>query len=417
MWALGNTCVVTQGDQVFVSGIQTLRNVQPLNNVRWILLQRRAQGWDQISQGKGRTREPCPLAVLGDRFLLLSDNPTLVLDQGSGPAQPEVLFFRNPSRRSTYRTRLPAWDGNPEFTEHSYRSFAADSKRGEFILFQNVGYTHAEWVLGKRRGQWLDQGRLVWPWESRYARASRVRICYPTVALRNSAVYFCGVSDIIEPRPDWRSFKKELTGQHWDYEFRRLFFTWSPNVTNQPFREWIEVSSREETCGWILPCDLWVDRTGDVHLLWSERALDERLRERYFPWARQRHALKYCVLREGKILHRISLCQSEEGLSEELPGRGRFHVTQQGRLYVLYHVAGKDHQGNVISENRILEIGEDGHPGEAARVPFEDPFLSFYSNTWRAGCEPSDRLHLFGYQAKTANTMSYGRVHILQTNP
>jgi hypothetical protein len=41
----------------------------------------------------------------------------------------------------------PEWSGDPEFSEHSYRSFAADDPRHELILFQNVGDEHAEWAF------------------------------------------------------------------------------------------------------------------------------------------------------------------------------------------------------------------------------------------------------------------------------
>ena len=41
----------------------------------------------------------------------------------------------------------PEWSGDPEFSEHSYRSFAADGPRHELILFQNVGDEHAEWAF------------------------------------------------------------------------------------------------------------------------------------------------------------------------------------------------------------------------------------------------------------------------------
>jgi hypothetical protein len=68
-------------------------------------------------------------------------------------------------------------------------------------------------------------------------------------------VYFCGVSDIVEPYPEWRAFKKELTGQGWDYDFRRLFYTWTPDITRARFRPWVEIASRDKTGGWLFPAD------------------------------------------------------------------------------------------------------------------------------------------------------------------
>ena len=65
-------------------------------------------------------------------------------------------------------------------------------------------------------------------------------------------MHFCGVSDIVEPYPEWRAYKKQLTGKEWDYDFRRLFYTWTPDITREKFRHWVEVASRDKTCGWII---------------------------------------------------------------------------------------------------------------------------------------------------------------------
>jgi len=59
-----------------------------------------------------------------------------------------------------------------------------------------------------------------WPFGTDYEEPEPIRICYPNVMLKDRAVYFCGVSDIIEPKKEWRKFKRELTGKEWDYDFR-----------------------------------------------------------------------------------------------------------------------------------------------------------------------------------------------------
>src|SRR5439155_16768503 len=167
---------------------------------------------------------------------------------------------------------LPVWDGAPKFSEHSYRSFAADGPNRELILFQNIDYTHAEWAFRDQRGKWSAQGKLIWPWGAEYDQPQPIRVCYPNVALKNRAVHFCGVSDIVEPNQKWRAYKKELTGRDWDYDFRRLFYTWTPDITREKFRDWIEIASRDKTGGWISPGDLWVAPDGSAHLVWTERA-------------------------------------------------------------------------------------------------------------------------------------------------
>ena len=126
-----------------------------------------------------------------------------------------------------------------------------------------------------------------------------VRLCYPNVALHGKAVHFFGVGDITEPVEAWAEHKAKLSGRAWDYVFRRLYYTWTPDIANRPFREWREISNRDATAGHLWPCDMAIDGEGAVHLLWSERAIDERLREKFFPEAKQSHSLSYAVFKEG----------------------------------------------------------------------------------------------------------------------
>jgi len=415
LWCQGSTCLARAGDELFASGLETIKGAKPLNNCRWMLFRRGEQGWQKVDfDPTGRTREPCPLAGFPDGRLFLSVNPTLNADPNtySGPARPEVLQFTARSPAKPERTLLPVWSGTPKFTEHSYRSFAADGPNHEMILLQNVGYTHAEWSFFDREGRWSAQGQLKWPWGAEYAKPEPIRTCYPDVALRNREVHFCGVSDIIEPNPEWRAFKKQLTGRDWDYDFRRLFYTWSPDITTGKFEPWVEVASREKTCGWINPGDLWVAPDGDVHILWTERALDERLREKFFPGEKQSYTLNYAMLRKGKVASRRTLLVAEEGKSNERPGRGRFQIAPDNRLFVFFYVSGSNASGKSISENRLLEILPDGSAGSAVPVPLKKPFTDFFTATIRAGSPPSKTLELLGTRQGSNTTISFARIRI-----
>ncbi|MEN6333150.1 MAG: hypothetical protein ABFE01_02755, partial [Phycisphaerales bacterium] len=220
MWCHGSTCLVRVGEDVFASGLETLPGAKPLNNCRWMLFHREPQGWRKVCvDASGRTREPCPMAGFSDGRLFVSVNPTLNTDPNAyaGPARPEILRFAVQNPNAPVETMLPGWSGEPKFAEHSYRSFAADGSARELILFQNIGYTHAEWTFLDREGRWSRQGQLAWPWGAEYAKPEPIRVCYPNVVLKNHEVHFCGVSDIIEPNETWRAFKKQLTGQEWDY--------------------------------------------------------------------------------------------------------------------------------------------------------------------------------------------------------
>jgi len=414
MWCSGSSCLVRAGDKVFASGIETLKDAKPLNNCRWTLYSRDSEGWKLLRADEtGRTREPAPLATFADGRFFLSANPTLVTNREtySGPARPEILEFSAAKPNESPKQILPVWDGNPKFTEHSYRSFAADGPSRELVLFQNIDYTHAEWTFRDRDGNW-SHGKLPWPDGKEYPKPEPIRVCYPDVMLKNRAVYFCGVSDIVEPYPEWRAFKKQLTGNEWDYDFRRLFFTWCPDITKGQFHEWVEIASRDKTCGWISPGDLWVGPDGAVHVLWSERALDERLRQKFFPDAKQSHELNYAVVRDGKVVLRRTLAQAGDGLGKEYPSGGRFQITPDNRLFVVFYVQGQDASGKAVSETRVMEILSDGQLGLAVRIPFKQPFTSYFTATPRGGSPPSSTLELLGHHAGSPTKLSYARVRL-----
>jgi hypothetical protein len=414
LWCHGSTCLVRTGEEVFASGLETLKDLKPLNNCRWTLWRRGPQGWELLRKDEsGRTREPCPLGAFSGGPLFLSANPTLTAaNTYAGPARPEIIEFSPADPKGPYKTLLPEWEGKPPFSEHSYRSFAADGPGRELILLQNIGYTHAEWSFRDKEGRWAAKGKLVWPWGAEYDKPEPIRVCYPNVALKGRAVYFCGVSDIIEPYRKWREYKKKLTGRDWDYDFRRLFFTWCPDITAGKFQPWVEIASRDKTCGWIMPGDLWVGTDGTVHLLWMERAIDERLRKEFFPGAKQSHAMNYARVRDGKVVLRRTLAEAAEGGPSEVPSAGRFQVTPEGRLFVVYYVAGRDSSGKGVSENRIVELRPDGTVGQHVRVPLEHPMSAYFTATVRGGSPPSRVLEMLGQRARGGGAISYARVRL-----
>jgi hypothetical protein len=414
MWCAGSTSLVRIGKKVFASGLETISGQKPLNNCRWMLFERSRNGWKQILvDTEGRTREPSPLATFHDGSLLLSANPTLTEpDTYNGPARPEILLFNTADSQLKYERLIPGWAGTPPFTEHSYRSLAADGAAKEMILFQNIEYTHAEWAFRDSSGKWSAQGQLKWPWGADYEVPEPIRVCYPNVMLKDRSVYFCGVSDVIEPKKAWREYKRQITGKEWDYDFRRLFFTWSDDITKGDFHPWIEIASREETCGWIFPADLWVGPDGAVHIMWTERAIDERLREKFFPEAKQSNALNYAIVRNGKVESRRTLFMGEEGGSNDIPGMARFQVTPDNRIFVVYFIKGTNAAGQPFAENRVMELSPEGIPGSPVALPLKQAFSSFFTATVRAGSSPSVLLDMLGTPNDGKNTIHYARVRL-----
>ena len=410
MWTYGNTCIVRYNDKVFASGLETLNDVKPLHNTRWTLYERNEEGWKlSLADLKDRTREPSPLGLMQDGRLLLSVNPTLTKpDAYSGPAQPQILQFDVEHLSAHNKILNPVWNGNPKFTEHSYRSFAVDGQANEMILFQNIGNTHIVWSFMDAAGNWSAQGRLEWPVEDDYPdHNGAIRVCYPAVQLKDREVYFLGVSDIMEPNMVWRDYKFKLTGQKWDYDFRRLFYTYSKDITTGKFENWVEISSREKTGGWITPCDLWVAPDGLAHILWLERALDERLWEDFFPDEKQSIALNYAIIKDGEVMFRKPILT---GTPEDdlIPGRGRFQITEDKRLFVFYYVQGGPSD---VKENRIIEIGIKDHQfSNPIKVNLERPLSQFYSATVRGGSSPSSFMDILGKD--DAHEMRYVQIKI-----
>src|SRR5262249_520587 len=176
--------------------------------------------------------------------------------------------------------------------------------------------------------------------------------------------------------------------------------------------EWVEVASRDATGGHIQPGDLWLSPDGDAHLIWSERALDERLRQRFFPDAKQSEQLNYAVVRDGKVVHRRTIMETQGGTSGLSGSVSRFHVTPDHRLFVVYPIVDTGRGGRRMVENRIVEILPDGPTGIPVRIRLERPFIGFVTNTARAGSSPSWTLEMLGQRERVANTISYARVNL-----
>ncbi len=63
-WGSGSSQLVRIGDKLFASAFEAVPGCAPLNNARWALYERGADGWRLCLRDlKNRTREPSPLAV------------------------------------------------------------------------------------------------------------------------------------------------------------------------------------------------------------------------------------------------------------------------------------------------------------------------------------------------------------------
>jgi hypothetical protein len=426
LWCYGSTCIARAGQDLYVSGYQAIEGVPPYNNVRWQLYRRGAEGWELAQEEtKERTREPSPLAGFPDGRLFLSVNPTSApVGERWGPAQPQILRFDARSPGEPPAVLLPEWgDPPPPFSQHSYRALCADGKRGDLLLMNILEHECYHWSLMDRDERWAAHGELVFPWGADYEEPQPIRLCYPEVVLRDRAVHFLGVSDIVEPVRAWREARFRVTQRTWDYDFRRLFYACTPDITTTPFGEWIEVASRESTAGGIRNLDLWVAPNGDAHLLWCEQSCDPRIREWFYPDEPLVFSLEHGVIREGRLVAQDTLARGGEGLPGALPIWGRFHVTPEGRLFVFYAVDNQEIQPglNALPQPRAVEnwlvecrrcAAPESAPGDPVRVPLEQPLgRSFMTATPRAGSPPANELELLGI-GSDPDVLRYVRIGI-----
>lgn len=424
MWCWSSTCLARSGDHVFASGLETLPGVKPLNNVRWTLHQRTATGWQLVqADPKDRTREPCPLAAFPDGRLLMSVNPTLVTDpqqQGGGPARPEILQFKATDPAAPFAKLLPKWVGQPAFSEHSYRTFAADGPSGDCLLMNNIGNDGSHWALLDRSGATVRTGYLLWPslapGDIEPYGATRCRANYPTVAVRNRAVHFCGAAAF----DNWDRVKdpvadKDKMGRQWGNRWRRLYYTWTPDLTTQDFAPWVELSNTMTTGGWLFPGDLYVAPDGIAHILWYEGPVDLRLRDKHFPDMTTRpHKFMYAQVREGRMLLKKALLQGDLGVEGPIPqGKPRLQITSDGRLIVCYTTL-TIADGKRTTDNWVMELTGEGVTGTPVKLPMQYPLAGFFTTTPRGGSLPSNTLELLGPRVGTQNAIHYARIRLYQ---
>lgn len=401
LWNYHDSNIARTGETVWVSGLHTVPGLPPLNNTECKLWEQTATGWRLAYTLPGLTREPCAIGVLHGTRLVVSTNATLNPrgQAGGGPVQPALWEYDTARPNEPPVISLPRWRSEAQlekFTEHSYRSLAVDGKRGEIFMLRNVGQSHAEWTFRNSQGQWSSQGRLDWPLMTMsVGRDQPRRIAYVVALVSNRAVHLMGVSDVVEPNQEWRALKYELTGREWDYVFRRLYYTWTPDITSVPFRPWLELENYESTAGWIVPGDLWLAEDGVIHAVWAATALDERLRDRYFPGQLQRREIGYATILDGRITKRRRLMEAREGRSQPSPITPRFFPTPDGRLFLLFSSLGQGPVATRRVANYLAEI-RGAMLGPAVRVPLNNPLSQYVIATPRLGNSQSFMMDMLG---------------------
>ena len=404
LWCYGSTVIARQGDDVYLSVIETGEGVPPLCNTRWQLWHRSSNGWRmEQSEKQYRQREPCPIGLFENGPVFLSVNPsTEPVGTKYGPCRPQVLQFNPQNLSIEPKVHTPAWAEGSYFTDHSYRGFAADGVRGELLLLNIHAKTSDQFVSYRdQQGRWHARGKITFS----------IRACYPQVALRDGAAHVMAIGDIVEPVEEWRKLKFEKTKRKWDYVFRRLFYSLSDDIGKTDFCAPIEIDTVESTAGHIQNLDLYVDGAGTAHLLYLKRPHQyDFIRDKYFPGQPMTAQLEYAMVRNGNVVSRKTLAKTGEGLGGFDPSFGRFHISRAGDLYVIVAgtgtEAGQRSFGNYVA--RVLS-GEGKLKFE--RIQLKHPFRSFFTNTPRGGSAPSDVIDLFGTADDNPN-LRYAQIRI-----
>jgi len=404
MWCYGSTVIARQGDEVFLSVIETGEGVPLLCNTRWQLWHRSEDGWKLVQAEKEyRQREPCPIGMFQEGPVFLSVNPsTEPAGTKYGPCKPLVLQFDPASPASPAKIHPPAWAVGTYFTDHSYRGFAADGANGELMLL-NINAKTSEQFVSYRdsNGQWHEKGTITFP----------IRACYPQVALKDGAAHLMAIGDIVEPVAEWRKLKYEKLKRDWDYVFRRLFYTYTDNIRSTGFCAPIEIDTVEKTCGHIRNLDMYIDQTGAVHLLYTKQPHQyEFIRDKYFPGEAMTAYMEHVIVKDGKVLSRQTLAERTAGPNGFEPSFGRFHINAARELYVI--AAGTSvENGQRIYGNFLCRIPTDKNKPKYERIDLKHPFGNFFTNTPRGGSKPSDIIDIFGTADDSPN-LRYARIHI-----
>lgn len=403
MWCYGSTVIGRIGNHVFLSVIETGKDVPPLCNTRWQLWVRPDSGpWKLVQQEQDyRQREPCPIGVDPGGKIFLSVNPsTQPVGTKYGPCKPMVLVFDAIDPASPYESQEPVWAPGTRFTDHSYRGFSADGKTGELLLLNIHSESGDQFVSYRnRQGQWQAKGSIHFP----------IRSCYPQVLLKDKAAYVLAIGDIVEPNEDWKKLKFEKTKSQWDYVFRRLFYTWTPDIETVPFAEPIEIDTVEQTAGHITNLDLAVDESGTVQVLYLRQPHHyDFIRDKYFPGEPMTVMLELLIVRNGKVVGKRTTAErtGSEGLR---PSYGRFHTDSKGKQWIVaagwIRKVGKETFGNFLMDC------DEQENATIQPIVLTHPFGSFFTATTRGGTQPSDTIDLFGIADDNPN-LRYARIKL-----
>ena len=412
MWCHGSSIITRIDDRLFVAGLITNPNLKPLNNCHWSLHTRdvgngagNQNAWREVCRDDERTREPSPIAHAAGSLLISANETLKPPNEYAGPSRAQVYRIDPADLDRPPVPEHPKWTSTEQFTEHSYRAFASNGQTGRTLLMHIQHHAGTQMSLRHPDGSWQPLGQLKFPWGADYPTPESIRLCYANVFLEGDAAHYFAVSDIIEPYPHWREAKFAITKQKWDYEFRRLFYTWTPNIADTPFQSWQEIASRDKTAGHTAHLDLHVDAAGITHLLWHENSLDARLRDEFFPGQPHTASLHHATMKAGREISRKTIALGDFDRHDDIPQYARLHIAADGKLAVIATFIEKNNAARRAL--RSLDLSDPAATWQP--IPgAPSPTGSFMHTTPRAGAAPHDTMAI-------AYTQTEGDHHAIRT--
>jgi hypothetical protein len=396
-WSRGSSQLVRCNGRVFATAYEVDKDAPLYSNTRRQFLMRDDGGWRVVQSGPDfEEREPCLLCALPRGRVMMFVNPALKPTRCFGPCTPHLLEFSADEPGRPPRKVMPRWPETPRpvFIDHSYRALSSDGETGEvFALNQDVftikyGNWPYCWSYMTPDGAWPRCGRILFPFRSAYAHT----------AVRAGAAHVMSISDIWEPDERLHAIKLKLNPhcETWDYVFRHLYYTWTPDVMRVPFSRPIEIECAEETAGHISDLDMWLDPEGAAHLLYKKTNIgNAALRDELWPGTPITVTAYHAVIKEGVVVRRDMLFEWTEGDKKPALLAARFHSPDGKRLRILCSMAARD--GSECISNALIELDEQYRPvGRLTPLKLNEPLRTFFLANARAGVKPSPAADIQG---------------------
>ena len=394
-WNNGSPMIVRRGEDVWFSLSRPVEGALPYVNTKWQIHKRKPDGWDIILQAEGAVeREPAPLALMGPSTLVVYVNPKTSLrayreenEAYLWNSHPHLLSFPVDVKRPDPLAIEPLFSPEARFREHTYRGIAVNPPTKEILLVHQDPDTEKYYPSYlDPEGNWHALDELKFP----------IRSLYANLHIRNGEAHVFAVGDIPEPVVDWRAAKFEVLKRRWDYAFRVLNYTWTPDAKDGFLQTHLTIEDIDDRPGITRNLDLLVEEDGTAHLLYIKRRFQYAfLRDKFFPDESLSVEIGYAQIRKGELLakHPIAsgLAETDSADLEFLDlSYGRLHRLENGQLIAIY-----SYEDNTSIGMRVVALSEDGKPEQIVEVPLKHPMrASYFTNTERGGSAPSNKIDL-----------------------